>query len=123
MAQRQRHLAAALLAGAVLLPLAACETSSIKSSCDTDSSCRIEITGNSLHDLPRPLDASHGYEKPADMHDTIHLDQSTEGGPATVELNADPYECSVGESFTVIDTTFACTEIGEDSIALETVRN
>lgn len=49
------------------------------------------------------------------------LVEATGGGPATVDVNDDEYECGVGESFTVESTTFTCTEIGEDSIVLDLV--
>lgn len=121
---RPRSMTAALLTAMVVLPLAACNTFSSSCSSELGSlECRLEISGSGRHDLPYPVDAAHGSEKPASMkEDEIRLIEASAGGPATVDINYDEHECGVGESFTVESTTFTCTEIGDESIVLDLVR-
>lgn len=121
---RLRSVAAALLTATVILPLAACDTYTSNCSLGMGAvECTVEISGPGRHDLPYPLDAAEGSEKPPrQQEDSILLVKATEGGPAMVDVNYDEYECGVGESFTVESATFTCTEIGDDSIVLDLVR-
>lgn len=116
---RARRGAMVLAAVALALPLAGCDRWS--ATCDTDSSCHIEITGTKFHELPAPLEADEGYENDG-APDRIRLLEATDGGTATIQVGGDEPVCAQGESFTVEDTTFTCTEVGDESIVLDTVR-
>lgn len=47
---------------------------------------------------------------------------SPPGGSATLVIGGEEHVCAAGGSFTVVDTTFTCTEVGDESIVLDTVR-
>lgn len=126
MSRKKRPLAAALLTGAVLLPLVGCETGSMSSDCSmvmNSVECRLEISGSSRHDLPYPVDSADGSEKPnSQREDWITLEETTAGESATLTINDDQYTCEQGGDFTVVSTVFTCAEIGEESIVLDLVR-
>lgn len=118
---RLRHALLALAVVALALPLAACDRWS--SSCDFDASCHIEMSGGETsHEMPRPLDADEGVDHKKGHPDLISIVEATAGGTATLIIGDEEHVCAVGESFTIVDTTITCTEIGDDSIVLDTVR-
>lgn len=119
--RRLRHAALALGVVALTLPLAACDSWS--STCDVDSSCHIEMSGlNRAHEMPRPLDAAEGVDNQKSHPDRIAIHEATAGGTATLVIGGEEHVCAAGESFTIVDTTITCTEVGDDSIVLDTVR-
>ncbi|MGO2719869.1 MAG: hypothetical protein ACTIAR_06145 [Brachybacterium tyrofermentans] len=117
--RRPRQVLLALTIVGLTIPLAACDRWS--STCETDSSCHIEISGTKFYELPRPLDAGEGTENNGTT-ERIRLVEATEGGTATLQVGGEEPVCAAGESFTVVDTTFTCTEVGDESIVLDTVR-
>ena len=119
--RRMRHAVLALGIIAMTLPLAACDRWSSK--CDVDSSCHIEISGlNKAYEMPRPLDADEGVDNSTWRPDRISIHEATDGGTATLVIGGEEHVCAAGESFTIVDTTITCTEVGDDSIVLDTVR-
>lgn len=62
---RPRNIAAVLLTATVVLPLAACDTYTSNCSLEMGAvECTVEISGSGRHDLPYPVDAAEGSEKP-----------------------------------------------------------
>lgn len=116
---RRRRAGLVLVAALFVLPLAACDQWS--ATCETDSSCHIEITGTKFYEMPRPLDSGEGIENNG-TPDRIRLLEATAGGTATIQVGGGEPVCAQGESFTVADTTFTCTEVGDTSVVLDTVR-
>lgn len=111
-----RVLASAAAITAAALPLSACDTWS--STCDSDNTCTIKISGDQFHDFPRPYDKDHGLKSA----DRIRLVSATQGGEALIQAGGVESTCTQGSSFKIVDTTITCQTVGDDMVELTTTR-
>lgn len=121
MVRPERLTVSAVALAALAIPLGACETNSYSSSCDTDNSCEVKMSGTKLNEYPRPFDSGDGIEsKPG--RDKIRIVSATAGGEATLMAAGDEYTCTEGSSFQVVDTTITCESIGDEEVELTSTR-
>lgn len=111
-------LSVAAIAG-VTLPVAACD--SYSATCDTDSTCSIEIQGDKFNEFPRPYDASEGT-KSNGTKDRIRLVEATKGGEAVIQAGGKENTCTEGSSFMAVDTEITCDSVGDDKVELTSTR-
>ena len=120
MRQPARGLLTVAAIAALTVPLAACDRYS--ATCDTGSTCEIEIQGTSFHEFPRPYDASEGIENNG-AQDRIRLVSASAGGEAVIQAGGDEHTCAEGQSFVVVDTTITCEVVGDEKVELTSTRS
>ena len=119
--RRMRHAVLALGIIAMTLPLAACDRWSSKGV--VYPRAHIDFWGLNNALARRRRGAAHeGVDNSKWRPDRISIQEATDGGTATLVIGGEEHVCAAGESFTIVDTTITCTEVGDDSIVLDTVR-
>lgn len=107
-------------AGVLSVSLSACDQWS--ASCDTDYSCKIEITGDDFYKFPRPYAIEDGSGKVTLKTDRIRLVRAKSGGEALIQAGGADNICTQGSSFKVVDTTITCDVVGDDHVELTSRR-
>ncbi|GAB3753767.1 hypothetical protein GCM10027599_15430 [Yimella radicis] len=107
-------------AGVLSVSLSACDQWS--ASCETDNTCKIEITGNDFYKFPRPYAADDGSGKVFGKNDRIRLVRAKKGGEALIQAGGADNTCAQGSSFKVVDTTITCDVVDDDHVELTSRR-